>query len=386
MDGTSKRNLAVLMYVLVSLGGIVVDIIVPSLPSIQAALASNEALTQWVFSAAILGFGVGQIIAGFVVDAFGRKMPMLIGCIVLILALFISAIAPSIDTLIGLRLLQGLAVSFIAVGGRAAIKDLFDGEEYLRAVNWITISFALGLTLSPFIGGYIDAHFGWNMVFYALMVWVAMGTGLLLFMFTDTHRRTRFSAHFVTRSFSEIVGNATFRRVALICGILYSILPAFNTVAPFLIQTTLGHTPIFYGHVALLLGASWLVGNIANRFFFKVPAEKKIRLSMLLSLISVACGLFYQTLFGLNLLALVIPVALVVMALGVLFPLCLGQALAPFTHLAGIANALVFSACWLCTALVSFLASGLSSISAIPLLLMYAILLSAVALIFKFKR
>ncbi|GAD79439.1 putative drug resistance transporter [Vibrio ezurae NBRC 102218] len=275
MDGTSKRNLAVLMYVLVSLGGIVVDIIVPSLPSIQVALASNEALTQWAFSAAILGFGIGQIVAGFVVDAFGRKIPMLMGCIVLIFALFLSAIAPNIDILIGLRLLQGLAVSFVAVGGRAAIKDLFDGEEYLRAVNWITISFALGLTLSPFIGGYIDAHFGWSMVFYALTVWVAIGAGLLLFMFTDTHRRTRFSAHFVTRSFSEIVGNVTFRRVALICGILYSILPAFNTVAPFLIQTTLGHSPIFYGHIALLLGASWLVGNIANRFFFKVPAEKK---------------------------------------------------------------------------------------------------------------
>ncbi len=107
---------------------------------------------------------------------------------------------------------------------------------------------------------------------------------------------------------------------------------------------------------------------------------------MLVSLLSVGCGLLYQAIFGLNLLALVVPVALVIMALGVLFPLCLGQALAPFTHLAGIANALVFSACWLCTAVVSFLASGLSSISAIPLLLMYAILLTTVALIFRFKR
>ncbi|OBT12064.1 hypothetical protein A9264_02650 [Vibrio sp. UCD-FRSSP16_10] len=386
MTRSAKQNLAVLMYVLIALGGIVVDIIVPSLPSIQAAFSTNQSLTQWAFTAAILGFGLGQIVAGFVVDAMGRKAPMLMGCAVLIIALFASAVAPSIESLVALRLVQGLAVSFVAVGGRAAIKDMFHGQEYLRAVNWITISFALGLTLSPFVGSYLESHFGWSMVFYALLGWVTIGAILLLIFFTDNHQKTEISARFITGSLLEILGNQSFRKIAIICGILYSILPAFNTVAPFLVQTTLGHTFIFYGRIALLLGACWLVGNLANRLFFSVSANLKINVSMTLSLAAVIIGAGYQWYFGLNLVAFVVPVAVVVTALGVLFPLFLGQALVPFSHLAGIANALVFSVCWLCTAFISFIASGLSSVSAQPLLLMYAVLLSVAVVIHKLKE
>ncbi|WP_390203773.1 MFS transporter [Vibrio comitans] len=386
MERTYRRNLAILMYILIALGGIVVDIIVPSLPSIKAALATNESLTQWAFTTAILGFGLGQIAAGFIVDAFGRKKPMLVGCLVLVVALFAAANASSISALVALRLIQGLAVSLVAVGGRAAIKDMFHGEEYLRAVNWITISFALGLTLSPFVGGYLESHFGWSMVFYALMGWVALGGVLLLLFYKDSHTRTRFNMSFVKGSLSEIIGNPDFRRVAIICGILYSILPAFNTVAPFLVQGTLGHTPVFYGKIALFLGACWLVGNLCNRLFFSVAAETKVKISVSFSIVAVALGIAYQYYFGLSLVAFVVPVAIVIVALGVLFPLFLGQALSPFPHLAGIANALVFSACWLCTALVSFVASSLSSSTALPLLIMYATLLLAMALIYRQGR
>ncbi|WP_162892841.1 MFS transporter [Vibrio superstes] len=386
MERIYRRNLAILMYVLIALGGIVVDIIVPSLPSIQTALTINESLTQWAFTAAILGFGLGQIAAGFIVDAFGRKVPMLVGCFVLLVALFAAANASSILILVTLRLVQGLAVSLVAVGGRAAIKDMFHGEEYLRAVNWITISFALGLTLSPFVGGYLESHFGWSTVFYALMGWVALGGLLLLAFFKDSHTRTRLNVSFVKGSLSEIIGNARFRRVAIICGILYSILPAFNTVAPFLVQGTLGHTPIFYGKIALFLGACWLAGNFCNRVFFSVAAEQKVKISASFAVVAVTLGIAYQWYFGLSLLAFVLPVAVVIVALGVLFPLFLGQALSPFPHLAGIANALVFSACWLCTALISFIASSLSSSSALPLLSMYAVLLLTMVLIYRLGR
>ena len=385
--GLPIKYIAVLMYLLIALGGIVVDIIVPSLPSIKLAFATSEELTQWAFTAAVVGFGVGQIFAGFVVDSFGRKKPMVIGAILLALLLFVSISSPNIYVLIGIRLLQGLAVSFIAVGGRAVIKDLYQGAEYLKAMNWITISFALGITLSPFVGGYLESHLGWQSVFIALGLWVSGGAILMVLLFEETHPNGHpFKLSSIQTNLSEILGNATFNKIALICGIFYSILPAFNTVGPFLIQEKLGYSPIEYGNIALFLGGCWLAGNFFNRLIINLPLTIKTQISITASIIAIAIGLLYQWKVGLSLWAFILPIAVVIFSLGLLFANYLGIALAPFAHIAGIANALVFSGCWLATAAISFIASTLSSQSTIPLLLLYSALLLTVLGVKRFIK
>lgn len=382
MNSVKQRNTAILMYLMISLGGIVVDIIVPSLPSIQRALLANETTTQWAFTMAMLGFGFGQVAAGFIVDAYGRKRPMLIGAVALVVSLLLSALTTSIELLILMRLIQGLAVSLVAVGGRAVIKDLYSGEEYLKAVNWITISFALGITLSPFVGGYIEAHFGWQTVFTALTAWVGLGALVLAFYFKETHLdRQPLNTHTIKQNLSEILLNKTFQITAVICGVFYAILPAFNTVSPFIVQEKLGYSPVFYGHLALGLGATWLAGNMANRATFGLSARTKTLACLVVSLVALGIGIAYQYLNGLSLYAFVLPVGVIIFSLGMLFPLYLGKALSPFHHIAGVANAIVFSGAWLCTALISFLASSLPLNSALPLMILYSALLLLVVLL-----
>ncbi|WP_153445781.1 MFS transporter [Vibrio algicola] len=383
----NKGFIPLLMYMLVAFGGIMVDIIVPSLPSMRSALGASETMTQWAFTAAMLGFGLGQLIAGFVVDAYGRKKPMLIGGMVLVVSLMLTMMMSSMQAVIGLRLLQGLSVSFVCVGGRAVVKDLFHGDAYLKAINWLTISFAMGITLSPFVGGYIETLFGWQMVFIFLAVWVSIGCVLLWLFFEETHlNREPLHLSTMKANLSDILLNKNFQYIALACGIFYSILPTFNTVSSFLIQETLGYSPVFYGYLALALGGCWLIGNITNHFLFHITAMRKTVVSLGLSLLAVLLGIGYQFEFGLNIYAFIAPIGLIIFSLGMLFPLYLGHALGPFSHIAGIANALVFSVCWLCTALISLLASSLPLDSGIPLMAMYLVLIVlAMGLVKKIK-
>ena len=378
----SNRFIPILMYFLVAFGGIVVDIVVPSLPSIQKAFSSTEVLTQWAFAAAMVGFGVGQFFAGFIVDAYGRKKPMLLGGLFLAVSLYATTIVPSIQLVILLRLVQGLAVSLVCVGGRAVIKDLFHGEQYLKTVNWITISFAMGITLSPFAGAYILELFSWKMVFQALASVVLIGWILLLVCYQETH--TNFHPINMTSikgNLSEMFADSRFLRSSIICGVFYSILPAFNTVSPFLVQSQLGYSPVFYGYIALFLAACWLLGNAMNIILFKVSAESKTRVSLYASFIATLISVIYLLLNGLSLYVFIAPVAVIIFSLGMLFPLYLGKALAPFNHIAGIANATVFSGSWIATAAISFIASSLPSSSAEPLLVMYLVLIVFVLLI-----
>ncbi|CAH0536931.1 MFS transporter [Vibrio marisflavi] len=372
----NHRLVPVLMYFLIAFGGIVVDIIVPSLPSIQKAFASTEVLTQWAFTAAMIGFGVGQFFAGFIVDALGRKKPMLIGGALLVASLFLTTTVPSIQLVILLRVIQGLSVSLVCVGGRAVIKDIYHGEEYLKAVNWITISFAVGITMSPFVGAYIQDMFGWQMVFEAVGACVFIGTLLLSVTYKETHTNQQPIRYTTIKSnLAEMFSDSRFLRSAIICGVFYSILPAFNTVSPFLVQNQLGYSPVFYGYIALFLAACWLLGNSMNIILFRVSAATKTTVSLSASFIATLISAIYLWLNGLNLYVFVAPVAVIISSLGMLFPLYLGRALAPFNHIAGVANATVFSGSWIATAIISFAASSLPSTSAEPLLIMYLVLI-----------
>lgn len=175
--------------------------------------------------------------------------------------------------------------------------------------------------------------------------------------------------------------DSRFLRSSIICGVFYSILPAFNTVSPFLVQSQLGYSPVFYGYIALFLAACWLLGNAMNIILFKVSAESKTRVSLYASFIATLISVIYLLLNGLSLYVFIAPVAVIIFSLGMLFPLYLGKALAPFNHIAGIANATVFSGSWIATAAISFIASSLPSSSAEPLLVMYLVLIVFVLLI-----
>jgi MFS transporter, AAHS family, 4-hydroxybenzoate transporter len=114
-----------------------------------------------------IGIMAGALIAGPIGDRFGRK-PLLIGSVALFgLASFLSAYAPSLDVLTGLRFFTGLGIAGGFAGSTALTADY--APERLRQ-TMILITFT-GAPLGTFIGGQIVAlllhlGFGWQSIFY----------------------------------------------------------------------------------------------------------------------------------------------------------------------------------------------------------------------------
>src|SRR5690242_4692636 len=59
-------------------GPLSTDMYLPSLPAISRDLGATMAQTQITLSACILGLALGQVIAGPISDAIGRRRPLLI--------------------------------------------------------------------------------------------------------------------------------------------------------------------------------------------------------------------------------------------------------------------------------------------------------------------
>ena len=87
-----------------------IDIYLPALPTMRAALGANEAQTLYTLSTFFIGFGGGQLLFGPLTDRFGRKRPLICALAVYIAASVGCALAPSITMLIFFALSRRSAV------------------------------------------------------------------------------------------------------------------------------------------------------------------------------------------------------------------------------------------------------------------------------------
>src|ERR1700761_9020960 len=95
--------LTLLLSLLTGLGPLSMDMYLPSLPAIGAALHGSIAQVQLTISSYLFGFAVGQIIYGPVSDRVGRRPVILAALVLYAIATVVCAIAQSIHILIGVR-------------------------------------------------------------------------------------------------------------------------------------------------------------------------------------------------------------------------------------------------------------------------------------------
>src|SRR5579884_527953 len=110
-----------------ALGPLANDMYVPSLPALSHDLSATTAQAQMTLSAFILGLALGQVIAGSISDARGRRWPLLIGVAAYALVSLFCIVTPSIIALILLRFVQGVAGAAGVAIALAIVSDLYVG-------------------------------------------------------------------------------------------------------------------------------------------------------------------------------------------------------------------------------------------------------------------
>ena len=123
----SHARLVVLLGALSAFGPLSMDMYLPGLPSMARDLSAPAWAAQLTITTSMLGLAGGQLIAGPISDALGRRRPLLAGLGAYMLTSLLCAVAPSIWALLGFRLIQGLAGAAGIVIARAIVRDLHSG-------------------------------------------------------------------------------------------------------------------------------------------------------------------------------------------------------------------------------------------------------------------
>ncbi len=72
-------RMALILGLLSAIGPFAIDMYLPALPAIGAALRADVGAVQWSLTAFFLALGVGQLVYGPVSDMVGRRPPLFFG-------------------------------------------------------------------------------------------------------------------------------------------------------------------------------------------------------------------------------------------------------------------------------------------------------------------
>jgi EmrB/QacA subfamily drug resistance transporter len=124
---------------------------------------------QWVISGYMLAVASLFILCGRLGDIYGRRPVLLIGIAIFAVSSALSAIAPSLPSLIAFRVLSGAGAAIIFPVGIAVISNAFDETRRAAALGVMFGIANIGTAVGPFMGGGLSQGPGWRWIFWVLV-------------------------------------------------------------------------------------------------------------------------------------------------------------------------------------------------------------------------
>jgi DHA1 family bicyclomycin/chloramphenicol resistance-like MFS transporter len=268
----SKLFLVLLLGVLSAFGPFVVDLYLPSLPQLASFFETNASMTQLTLTTAMIGLAVGQLLLGPLSDKFGRKIPLIISLVIYIISTVLIVYAPNIESMIVLRVIQGLSSAGSVVISRAVATDLYRGREMTRFFGLLMTINGIAPIISPILGSLLLEYISWKGVFVFLAL---IGVIVLLFCFRlkeslSIENRLQGSIFATFSTFGVIIKNRLFMSYVGIESFLLGAMFAYIAASPFILQSFYGLSAFIFSlcfganGAALVIGAN-IGGKLPNR-------------------------------------------------------------------------------------------------------------------------
>lgn len=329
---------------IMALNPLAMDIMLPSLPDIGAAFRIADAnRLQTVLSTFLLGFGFGQFVIGPLSDRFGRRPVLLFGMTVYCIASLIAIIAPSFETLLLARALQGLGTSATRVIATSVVRDCYAGRRMASVMSLVMMVFIAVPVVAPAIGQTIMLMAQWRGIFivltlygFAALIWSALRLPETL----PPSERRSLDIRDVLSAYRQTITNRQTLGYALAAG------GVIGTLFAFVFTAQQVFTEIFHlGHYFPLAFAAIAVGvaiaGFLNSRFVGRLGMRVISHGALVGYVAVAGVMLAAVKFDvLSLPVFMVLSALMMFAFGLVFANFTALAMEPQGHIAGTASSL----------------------------------------------
>jgi EmrB/QacA subfamily drug resistance transporter len=178
---TARAKTLVLVAAILGTTVVTVDstVVNVALPAIAEDLGGGLAGQQWTSNAYLVTLGSLLLIGGSLGDIFGERRVFALGVVGFGVTSLACALAPTIETLVLARALQGVAGAALTPAALAVIVANFPPDERGRAVGAWTAWGGIGTVLGPLIGGQLVDSASWRWIF-AINVPIVIVTLILI--------------------------------------------------------------------------------------------------------------------------------------------------------------------------------------------------------------
>lgn len=341
------REFVALVALLISLGALAIDAMLPALPQIASDLGvANENDRQWVVTSMFLGFGIGQLFYGPVSDSIGRKKAIYGGIALFIAGCILSTLANSFALLLIGRVLQGVGAASTRTVSFALVRDQYEGRTMAKVMSLIMSVFILVPAIAPALGQAILVFAPWRAIFFALMLQALVG--LLWFArrqpeTLDPSDRIPLSLRALFKAASVVVSNRTAMGYTVVGGLVSGAFIAYLSSAQqiFVDQYQAGDRfALYFAMLALSIGTASITNSaLVMRFGMEVLSTIGLVAMALLSAAFLAVVWHFDGTPPLwMLMAYMMPLFFCV---GILFGNLNAMAMEPLGHVAGMASAVI---------------------------------------------
>lgn len=154
-------------------------VVTVALPAIGQALPTARLgvleAQSYVYNAYLLSLSSLLVLAGALGDLHGRRRLYLLGMGAFGAASLLCGLAPTMEVLIGARVLKGAAGAVLVPGSLALITATFEGERRGRAFGLWAGASAVTTILGPLVGGVLVDAWSWRWVFLLNLPVAALG-------------------------------------------------------------------------------------------------------------------------------------------------------------------------------------------------------------------
>lgn len=322
-----------------------VDMYLPAFSTIAAQYGTSTSQISLSLSTYFVGFALGQMIYGPLLDRFGRKPPLYVGLALYILASLGCAAAPNLHAFVTLRFIEALGGCAAQVGAIAMVRDFFPVKQSAKIFSLLFLMIGVSPLLAPTIGSLLLVALGWRWIF-VLLATIAAAILTITFLFLPEGHQPDTSVSLrpgpMVSSFWIIFKEPQFLTYTLAGGFSFAGLFAFVAGSPILFMDGFHMGTKAFGIVFAVLVMGFIGGNQLNVLLLRRISSQQIFLAALvLQVITGAVFFAGMRAHVLGLAATMILFFVFLACIGLTYPNSAALALAPYSRNAGRASALL---------------------------------------------
>jgi MFS transporter, DHA1 family, multidrug resistance protein len=264
-----SRGWIITLSALTAVVALSIDMSLPAQPTLAQRFDVDDEVAQLTLSTFMIGFAIAQIFVGYLSDAWGRRPVVIGGLVLFTIAGIACTTSPTIELLIGFRILQGIGAAAAPVVARAMVRDTQPAAQAARLMSSMLAALAVAPMVAPVIGGQLLRVLDWRAIFAALTltgaIMCAIAHGTLIETLPPERRRGPISVRGLFQGYAKFFTTPGTLLPMLVACASFAGQFAYIADSPFVLMGGYGVSSddfgFYFGSTALALMLGSIVGG-----------------------------------------------------------------------------------------------------------------------------